>query len=167
MVKVAVILGSSRENGNTHALVDVFMKHVASELFILPRYDISPFDYQYRNSEDDYISLFSELLKYDHWVFATPMYWYSMSAHMKIFFDRISDVLGTNGLGKQLRGKNCSVLSTGTDATYPTCMEEPFVLFAQYLKMNYRGMIYCSCNRTFRIEEHKDRIEGFIRKLHV
>ncbi len=44
--------------------------------------------------------------KYDVLIFATPVYWYSMSGIMKVFFDRITDLLTIKkDIGRKLKGK--------------------------------------------------------------
>ena len=44
--------------------------------------------------------------KYDTWIFVTPVYWYSMSGQMKIFLDRITDLLKWHkDEGRKIRGK--------------------------------------------------------------
>ncbi|AFJ02570.1 hypothetical protein Q7C_1420 [Methylophaga frappieri] len=54
------------------------VKQVRSEidasLFELKDYDITPFDYQHQNKNDDYLPLVRELVQHDHLVFATPVY---------------------------------------------------------------------------------------------
>jgi multimeric flavodoxin WrbA len=65
----------------------------------------------------------------------TPVYWYTMSGIMKVFFDRFSDLLRIEkDLGRKLRGKSMAVISCGADeirrffATYSgdKCFFEPF-----------------------------------------
>ena len=50
--------------------------------------------------------------KYDTIIFATPVYWYSMSGILKVFIDRITDLLTIEKeLGRKLRGKKMAVVS--------------------------------------------------------
>ena len=50
--------------------------------------------------------------KYDTIIFATPVYWYSMSGTLKTFFDRLSDLLHyKKELGRQMRGKKMAMIS--------------------------------------------------------
>ena len=78
------------------------------ELIDLNDFDISYYDYDHKNRQDDFLPLMKKLIeRYKTLVFATPVYWYTMSAVMKTFFDRISDLLTIEkDLGRQLRGKN-------------------------------------------------------------
>lgn len=56
---------------------------------------------------DDYLNLMKQILeKYETLILATPVYWYSMSGIMKVFFDRLTDLLTIEKeLGRKLRGK--------------------------------------------------------------
>jgi len=149
-MKTAIILGTSRINGDTHQLVKLFQSHSTGKIFNLSDYDISAFDYLHKNRNDDFLSVMREILYYDHIIFASPMYWYSMSGQMKIFIDRFSDLLIIEqNLGRKFRGKTCSVLATGYDNTYPECFIQPFILTAEYLGMTYKTMTYCSCKDGF------------------
>ena len=54
------------------------------------------YDYQSRNSDDDFLPTVKNIVNtYEHIILATPVYWYTMSAIMKRFLDRISDCLRT------------------------------------------------------------------------
>ena len=145
-MKTAVVLGTSRSQGNTYQLAQIFIDCTGADLFHLCNYDISVYDYEHRNISDDFISLMRELVEYEHVVFASPVYWYSMSAQMKIFFDRLSDLLTVDKcLGYKLRFKRCSILATGCDETLPDCFIEPFKLTANYLSMEFKDSLYLCC----------------------
>lgn len=61
-----------------------------------------------------------------------------MSGPLKLFFDRISDLLNSQKeLGRQLRGKRMSILSVSNDAFVNTSFYEAFRLSAAYLGMDY------------------------------
>ena len=144
-MNVAVILGTSKSDGNTRILVDKFIEKSGADIFDLSLLKISFFDYLHKNSSDDFLSLIHKLITYDHIVFATPVYWYSMSAQLKVFFDRLSDLLTIEkGLGRQLKGKSISVLSTGYDSDCPSCFIQPFELTANYMDLTFKGCEYVS-----------------------
>ena len=165
-MKTAVILASSRKNGNTHQLVQCYINRHSGDVFDLSDFEISVYDYEHHNSDDDFIKLINRLLKYDRLVFATPVYWYAMSAQMKVFFDRLSDLLTVNKqAGRRLRGKSCFVLATGTDDSAPQCFAQPFRLTCDYLAMRYLGMLYCKCDPDFDKEQHIEKIRLQLDKI--
>ena len=144
-MKIAVIIGTSKADGNTRQLVDAFVKQTDSNVFDLAMCNISFFDYLHENKSDDFLPLIREVISYDHIVFATPVYWYSMSAQLKVFFDRLSDLLTIEkGLGRDLKGKSISILSTGFDVNCPECFIQPFEMTANYLGLNFKGCEYVS-----------------------
>ena len=89
-----IILGSSRNDGDTARVVNKLKEKSNWDLIDLNSYDFSYYDYAHQNSDDDFIPLMRNLIeKYDTLILATPVYWYSMSGIMKVFFDRITDLL--------------------------------------------------------------------------
>lgn len=98
-MSIAVIYGSSREDGNTEALAEVTLEGVPHEKIILREKNIFPIHDQ-RHTEggfdpvnDDYDAVISEVLKHDTLVFVTPVYWYTVSGLLKNFIDRWSQSL--------------------------------------------------------------------------
>ena len=128
------ILGSSRSDGDTRIILDYLCKKNTFEIIDLLDYKISYFDYEHNNSSDDYLPLMREILNnYDHLIFATPVYWYSMSAIMKCFFDRITDLLKVEkDLGRKLRGKYMSLISCSSSDE----LDPSFVFFHLQLPLN-------------------------------
>jgi len=144
-VRIAVVLGTSKTNGNTRRLADAFVAQTNSKIFDLSKLQISFFDYSHKNKSDDFLPLIHELISYDHIAFATPVYWYSMSAQLKVFFDRLSDLLTIEkNLGRKLKGKSISILSTGFDINCPECFIRPFEMTANYMNLDFKGCEYVS-----------------------
>lgn len=139
-----IILGSSRSHGDTRQVADFLAGQTGSDLIDLNDFDISYFDYEHRNAGDDFLPLMERVIaNYDRIVFATPVYWYSMSAVMKTFFDRLSDLLKIRKeLGRQLRGKSMAVLSCSRADDVDYDFEIPFRLSANYLGMDYLGHLH-------------------------
>ena len=161
--KIAILIGSSNNDGNTMALVNKIAQATNVTIYNLNNYQISPFDYEHQNINDDFIGLVKELIQYDQIIFASPVYWYTMSAQMKVFFDRLSDLLHVKKeLGRQLRGKATAIISTGASPQPERSFEEVFTNSFDYLAMNYKGMLYCFCEQSFKLEEHKDYIDKHI-----
>jgi multimeric flavodoxin WrbA len=137
-----IILGTSRPRGNTRLLVDtVFPAGVA--LVDLSERNVSAYDYEHRNSGDDFLPIITQLLASSTLILATPVYWYTMSAQLKTFVDRTSDLLHLRkDLGLELRGKAIAVLASGIEECLPEGFEQPFSLTCNYLGMRYLGAAY-------------------------
>jgi multimeric flavodoxin WrbA len=137
-----IILGSSRSFGNTRKAVNAIIEEGTIPLIDLNTLDIKPYDYEYRNHTDNFIALIERIIEFDTLILATPVYWYTMSATMKIFIDRISDLLDIRkDLGRKLRGKNLFVIASYI-TSLPKGFEDAFEQTCQYLRINYLGTSY-------------------------
>lgn len=139
-----IIQGSSRRNGDTNLITKYLNKNNQFDLVDLNDYTIGHFDYEFRNSSDDFIPLMRELIQnYETIIFATPVYWYSMSGLLKVFFDRISDLLKTHkDLGRALRGKSMAMLSVNNSDQEVEGLNLAFIQSAEYLGMSYLGDVH-------------------------
>ena len=139
--KKVIILGSSRSNGNTTRIVDQIANQFGIDVVNLNNYSFSYYDYESKNRDDDFLPLIQDIIeKYDILIFATPIYWYSMSGIMKVFFDRFSDLIRIEKeTGRKLRGKKFAVISNSHDDTIEYDFYLPFRLSATYLGMDYLG----------------------------
>lgn len=67
------------------------------------------------------------MLHDDKIIFATPVYWYSMSGLMKTFFDRLTDLVTIQkSVGRKLKGKETFLFAVGTDDLLPAGFTIPF-----------------------------------------
>ena len=139
--KKVIIVGSSRSNGNTSKVVEKISRQIKADVINLSDYSISYYDYDSGNRADNFLPLMASIIeKYDTLVFATPVYWYTMSGIMKVFLDRFSDLIRIEKeLGRKLRGKNMFVISNSDDNELDYDFHLPFRLSAEYLGMKYLG----------------------------
>jgi multimeric flavodoxin WrbA len=146
--KKVIILGSARKNGNTTKIVDEISKESGIDVIDLSDYNISHYDYESKNIEDDFLPLIKGILeKYDTLIFATPVYWYNMSGIMKVFFDRFSDLIRIEKeTGRKLRGKKIGVISNSHDNEIEDSFYIPFKKTADYLGMEYLGHAHFNAN---------------------
>jgi len=143
--KTVIILGSSRSNGNTKKIVDeLILLSPEIDIVDLNDYNIGYYDYDFKNESDDFFNLFLKISEYDTIIFSTPVYWYTMSAQIKTFLDRISDVLHGDKkvYGRKLRGRNLASISCGSDSEIFDGFTMPFEQTANYLGMNYIGHVH-------------------------
>jgi len=155
-----VILGSSRKDGDTKKIVDQLIGFSKWDLIDLNDYNIGHYDYEHKNLDDDYLSLMQGIIRnYDVLIFATPVYWYSMSGIMKVFFDRITDLLDVEkDLGRKLRGKSMAALSCSVGDNLGESFWLPFKETAKYLGMDYLGSLHTLAGKV-EIENLKNFIE--------
>jgi multimeric flavodoxin WrbA len=153
-----IVLGSARSDGHTRMMVERLVSHSGMSVIDLNDYAIGYFEYDNYDRDDDFIPLMDTLLKYDLLVFASPVYWYNMSAIMKNFFDRVTDLLRMHKeLGRQFRSKSMAVLSCSATSGPDEQFAVPFRLTADYLGMEFRGHV-ATWMEEDRISEKVDKL---------
>jgi len=139
--KVVIIQASANRKGNTHKIISYLNKENNFDVIDIADKNIGHFDYNFKNKGDDFLPLIENIiLNYDTIIFATPVYWYAMSGMLKVFFDRMSDLLHyQKELGRKMCGKNMAMLSNSGENDLKHGFEMPFIESANYLGMNYLG----------------------------
>lgn len=145
--KVLILLGSSKGGKNTRHFVEARYPHPEVEVADLVRMEIQQYRYRKKGesaASDDFIPVIRKMIEADLVVFATPVYWYSMSGAMKHFIDRFSDLLSGDHkpLGEALYGRKILLHATGSDPRLPLGFEAPFSAMAIYFGMDYLGASY-------------------------
>lgn len=165
MSNTIAIFASSRRNGNTGKLINWIASELGIEVVDLSGKEISPYDYDHKNINDDFIPLMNKLLNYENIIFVTPVYWYGPSAQMKIFIDRTSDFLDVEELkdiGRRLRDKTayiaCTSISSDADNSFLNSFKDTF----EYLGMSYGGYIHANCENGYIRDNYKDDVDKFI-----
>ena len=166
-MKTIIILGTSRNDGDTSKVISTLQEISKWDLIDLNHYRFSYYDYAHENAGDDFIPLMRNIItNYDTLVFATPVYWYSMSGIMKVFFDRLADLLEIEkDLGRKLRGKNMAVLSCSIGNNLGESFWLPFVETAKYLGMKYRGNVHTVITNSAAADMETTKITEFVRQI--
>ncbi len=153
-----IILGSARQESDTKSYVDFVFDQTEHNLYDLLKYNISSYNYSgVYPSSDNFKQLIEELLNHDIIIFATPVYWYSMSGLMKNVFDRFTDLVTIQkATGRKLKNKSVFLLAVGTDQKLPDGFEIPFQKTADYLEMNYKGCAYFSTDNKHSDKDKSD-----------
>lgn len=165
--KGVIIQGSARSGGNTGKIVQYLLEQTDFELIDLKDKKIGHFDYDFKNKSDDFLPLIISVIQnYDTIIFATPVYWYSMSGILKTFFDRITDLLQLEkDLGRKLRGKNMGMISCGSESLLQDGFTMPFYETANYLGMNYLGDVHTWIENDSIPEIVLENLERFVEKI--
>jgi len=142
------ILGSARSNGNTAALLARLLDGRRCDVFDLLAVRVAPFDYSQQYLPDDFLDIVHRIIAAPVTVFATPVYWYTMSASMKGFVDRLSDLLmSQKELGRQLRGKRFALLSSSEEPEPD--LVSVFRRTCEYLGVEYLGCAHAKADGPF------------------
>ncbi len=164
-----IIQGSSNPEGNTNSIINHLKKVITADSIDLAHKNILPFDYEFKNQHDDFsITMHHILDNYDCIIFATPVYWYTMSGIMKNFFDRFTDgLLHDHTLSKKFKNKKMGVIACGSSKDEIEAFFIPFQKTAQYLNMTYIGDVHLWINTNHQIDiDAQQRINAFCKLIH-
>lgn len=166
MTDAIAIFGGARRNGNTGKLMDWVAQVLEIEVVDLADKQISPYDYQHRNINDDFIPLMNQVVNYNKIILASPIYWYAASAQLKVFIDRTSDFLDVEELkhiGRKLRGKIgyvvCTSISEEADKSFIHSFQDTF----EYLGMKYGGHLHANCNNGYIPTDYAADVDRFVK----
>jgi multimeric flavodoxin WrbA len=157
--KPLIILASARKESDTAKVVRRLFGSDEADVVDLLDYTLSHYRYDGTYpANDEFMAIMERMLQHEQLVFATPVYWYAMSGHMKVLFDRLTDIVTIKKVyGRRMQGKQTFLIAVGADATLPAGFEEPFRLTSTYLAMNFRGSYYCK-NSEIDVKENKASI---------
>ncbi|GAA6150647.1 flavodoxin family protein [Pseudoteredinibacter isoporae] len=162
--KTIAILSSSRRNGNTAKFLELLQDYWPMDFVYLEDHDIQPYDYHYRQQDDDFHPVMQRVLAYEHIIFASPIYWYSVPPAMKAFLDRISDYMSLENLkddGRRLRDKKAYVLTTSCNNEASKTFINMFRDTFSHLGMDYQGFIHANCKEGFIAQRERAQCEEF------
>ena len=144
MTKTVIIQASSRSKGDSFKISEQILSENNFDFIDLNTLKINHYDYDYNNQDDNFLALVTKIAdKYDNIIFITPIYWYTISGLLKVFFDRFSDLIRIHKeIGRQYRGKNVGLISVNNSKAYLNNFSEPVDLSCQYLGMNFIKYIH-------------------------
>lgn len=153
-MNVLVLFGSPRKNGNTIELVKAFAEvleakgHQVSQAYLN---DMSITPCQGCAAcmhegvcvlDDDMDKLKDEIMKADLLVFATPVYWFTVSAQMKAVMDRSLAFMDEN-YNSRIKGKKAVTLMTCGSEDHAVCQPalDTFSMTFNLLGLTYAGHV--------------------------
>ncbi|OUP16485.1 hypothetical protein B5F29_14825 [Lachnoclostridium sp. An196] len=154
MKKILVVLGGGRPNGNTKQLADAFIKGAAeaghqTELISLNKLRVNGCTgcnaCRYGKpcvQKDDFNSLIPKIKEADLIVFASPLYFWTISSKIKAFIERFycmaeKDEHPPLGRYEKYPVRDCALLMTSADHFFWTF--EQAVSYYQFTLVNYIG----------------------------
>ena len=166
-MKPLIILGSARKNSDTQKLIELVFDDKEYNLIDLLDYSITHYNYgEEYPTTDEFLTIIEQMLNHDTIVFATPVYWYSMSSYMKVFFDRLTDIVSSQKhLGRKLKGKQVTLLAVSNSDTLPKGFEVPFSDTAKYLDMEYLGCFFSPSKELNNTKVIEEKAANWIKKV--
>ena len=150
-MKIVVLMGSPNKNGSTAILVDSFVQGAAeaghnSEVIDICRADIHPCTGCVRCGyegpcvqKDDVEVIRGKLLSADMVVFATPLYYYGMTAQLKAVVDRFC-AYNSSLNGRHLKSALLTVAWNADDWTFEA-LTAHYKTLVRYIHFEDMGMV--------------------------
>ena len=160
-----IVFGSSRKDGNTRRFTDWIASEIECEIIDLALLNLSPYDYEHKNINDDFLSIIDKILQAKNLIISSPVYWYSVSAQMKVFIDRLSDLLDVEELkdtGRKLKGKNVYAVCTSISSKVAPSFENTVKHTFEYLGMSYEGCLHANCENGYSPKNYEKDVEDFL-----
>jgi multimeric flavodoxin WrbA len=167
ILKPLIILGSARKNSDTQKLIELVFDGTEYELIDLLDYSVAHYNYKEEYPDtDEFLTIVEQILQHEVIVFATPVYWYSMSGYMKVFFDRLTDIVSSQKhLGRKLKDKKIALLSVSNSEALPEGFEVPFRDTANYLDMEYLGCFFSPSNELGNTDSIQEKAASWLENL--
>lgn len=170
-MKIIILNGSPRKNGNTKALIQAFIKG-AKDKHDITCYDICSMnihgclgcDYCRKNNrqclqQDDMHLIYKVLDEADMIILASPIYYHSLSGQLQCAINRIY------ALDKPLKLTQAAlILSSGDKDVYEGALYEYTQSFLNYLKLEDKG-IYTAYDKENKSEEKLKELYLFGKNL--
>ncbi|NVD07715.1 NAD(P)H-dependent oxidoreductase [Vibrio sp. JPW-9-11-11] len=161
-MKTIVLFSSANKEGNTAQAVASVEANHEFELIDIDDMTITPYNYGNQYPDDDFHPLIERLLDADNLVFASPVYWYSVTAPMKAFIDRLTELLDVKHLRPTARAlatkRGFLIASSGSAELCPTFHGLFSGLFA-YFDIPFVATLHAPCQSGFSLTS--DEVERF------
>ncbi len=159
-------MGTSRSDGNTRYLTEALLSRLPdTELIDTGAQIITPYKYDQNYPENDSFTDIAHAIDAARTIiFATPVYWYAMSAQLKLVFDRLTDLTEMHrSIGKRLTGKSAFTLicsganvSDETGDNLPEGFLIPFKGTAEYFSMKWGGALSITARKGVPFTAHEE-----------
>lgn len=151
MKKILIVASSPRKNGNSDILAAQFAKGAVEAGSSVETVFVRNLHFNYCKGclacvksgkcvqTDDMASVLPKMMEADAIVFASPVYYYSLSGQMKTFIDRCNPLYG------RMKDKDFYFIATSADSD-PKSLEKVFAAFEGFTDcfdgMNLCGRVY-------------------------
>ncbi len=173
---ILIISGSPKKDGNTAALVDWFKEGVLSNKAQVEVVHAAFLKYKSNGCtscracqklieyecviNDDAKLVLKKMADVDVIVFATPLYFYSASAQIKLIMDRMFSLYKWDNQAKTmqtpLKGKTMVVLGSAFEDIGLDVLEKPFRLTAEYSGMKFASLMVPNAGESGEIIKLKE-----------
>ena len=177
-MKIVILQGCPNRNGSTAILTEEFSRGAREAGHSITRFDLADMDVKpctgcvacgYEGpcvQHDDSQKIRAEILSADMLVFATPLYYYGMSAQLKILIDRFC-AINSSITRKHMKSALLSAAWNADGWTFDA-LEAHYKTLVRYLDLDDQGMILgkgCGTPAMTRRSGYPERAYEFGRRL--
>lgn len=177
--KILVLSGSPKKDGNTAILLDYFVQgallsgaqvEVISTAFLEYKSigctscrSCQKIDKYECVIDDQAKPVLKRMLQVDVIVMATPLYFFSMSAQLKIIVDRMFSLYKWDNLAgtmeTPLKGKKLVLIASAYEDVGLDALEKPFALTADYTGMQFESLLISNAGISGEIRSKTDVLQ--------
>ena len=166
-MKIVVLLGSPNRQGSSHLLAECFRQGAQEAGHTVKMIDVAHANIHpctgcihcgYEgpcSQKDDVEGIRSKILDADMMVFATPLYYYGMSAQLKTLVDRFC-AFNSSIHGKHMKSALLTVAWNNDNWTFDA-LEAHYKTLVRYLNLEDMGMVLGYGCGTLSMTKHSDR----------
>jgi multimeric flavodoxin WrbA len=171
--KAVIISGSPKKHGNTAMLVEWFIEGLRSKGCRVELVRAAFLKYravgciscrlcQTRKEygcvvADEASPVLARMAEADIIVFATPLYFFGMSAQSKIIMDRMFSLYKwdnrMNTMKTPLKGRTLALLASAYEGEGMSCLEKPFKITADYSGMKFASLLVPHAGVSGKVEK--------------
>jgi multimeric flavodoxin WrbA len=176
--KILILNGSPKKNGNTAALVGWFNRGAASRGAEVEIIRTAFLKYKTLGCtscracqksdkyecciDDEAKPVLAKMMDVDVIVFATPLYFFSASAQLKLIFDRMFSLYKWDNqagtMKTPLMGKTLVLLASAFEDVGLDALEKPFALTAEYTGMKFESVLVANAGISGEVAKKRPEI---------
>lgn len=179
MKKILIISGSPKKDGNTQALINEFVKGARSKGAHTEVVHAAFLKYKANGCtscracqksdkyecviNDEAKPVLKKMADMDIIVMATPLYFFSASAQLKLIFDRMFSLYkwsnDADTMDTPLKGKELILIGSAYERTGMDTLEAPFRITAEYSGMKFRSLLVPNAGESGDIMKKTDALK--------
>jgi multimeric flavodoxin WrbA len=155
-VKTLILFSSANKQGNTAKTINAVNSTHRSEIIDIDQLKITPYNYQNDYPSDDFYPLVDKMLAADNIVFASPVYWYTVTAPMKALIDRLTELLDVAELkpkARALENKRGFVVASSGKTEICPIFHGLFKGLFNYFNMEFAATLHAACHNGYSLSE--------------
>ncbi|MBU2897449.1 flavodoxin family protein [Vibrio hepatarius] len=154
-MQTLILFSSANKNGNTAKTIGKIYTDHECEVIYLDTLNITPYRYDNQYPDDDFYCLIDKIRHADNIVFASPVYWYAVTAPMKNLIDRLTELGDSPKLKSQanlLTSKRGFVVSSSGNRRLCPIFRAFFSEFFEYNKIKFVATLHASDRNGYHID---------------